>query len=169
MNNVSRPTPKPENRKFVPKHYLKANALVNHLQHTDVQELHKLLTNTSEHSGSDPAFWQTFASKASQGAFNKRPVFKGLCQIMLQVAKSSKGNKGKQGLRYPTEFTNFLVILGSISPKSLDLFRQNLEGQSLRSIRYEFFSNNYKIIYYRLHRLIQLLFVICIHTLKKYA
>jgi hypothetical protein len=138
-NGVARPVPKPENRKFVPKHYFKTNALANHLQYTDLQQLHKLLTDSSEQSGSDLAFWRTFASKASQGVFDKKPVFKGLCQVMLQVAKASEANRGKQGLHYSTEFTNFLVILGSISPKSLDLFRQNLEGQSLRNIRYEFF------------------------------
>ena len=84
-NVVAHPTPAPENRKFVPKHYLKSNALVNHFQHTDVRELHQLLTDTSKDldSDSDFAFWQMLANKASQGAFDKKPVFKGLCQIML--------------------------------------------------------------------------------------
>ena len=123
-NSVARPTPTSENRKFVPKYYLKTNALVNHLQHTDVRELHQLLTDKSNglDSDSDFSFWQMLANKASQGAFDKKPVFKGLCQIMLQVSKALEANKGKQGLRYSTEFTNFLVILRSISPKSLELF-----------------------------------------------
>ena len=46
---------------------------------------------------------------------------------MLQAAKVSKVNKSKRDLCYSTEFTNFLVILGSISPKLLELFWQNLE------------------------------------------
>ena len=58
---------------------------------------------------------------------------------MLQVSKVSKVNKGKQGLRYSTEFINFLVIFESISLKSLELFRQNLERLSLQNIRYGFF------------------------------
>ena len=32
-------------------------------------------------------------------------------------------------------FTNFLVILGSFSLRALDLFRQNLAGRSIQSIR----------------------------------
>jgi len=100
-----------------------------------------LLTDESKglDSNSDCSFWQMLANKANQGAFDKKPVFKGLCQIMLQVSEASEANKGKQDLRYSTEFTNFLVVLRSISPKSLELFRQNLEGQSLRNIRYIFF------------------------------
>ncbi len=126
-NSVTHPTPKPKNWKFISKYYLKTNPLFNHLQYTDIQKLHQLLTDTSEHSKSDSAFWQTFANKASQGVFNKKPVFKDLCQVMLQAAKVSKVNKSKRDLCYSTEFTNFLVILGSISPKLLELFWQNLE------------------------------------------
>ncbi len=121
-NSLTRPIPKPENQKFVSKYYLKTNPLFNHFQYTDVQELHHLLINTFEQLGSDSAFWQTFANKASQGAFNKKPVFKDLCQIMLQVANVLEVNKGKQDLYYSNKFTNFLVILGSISSKLLDLF-----------------------------------------------
>ncbi|CAB4438414.1 unnamed protein product [Rhizophagus irregularis] len=43
---------------------------------------------------------------------------------------------GKQNIKYSEEFTSFLVILGGISSRALDLFRQNLEGRSIRSIRY---------------------------------
>ncbi|RGB36571.1 hypothetical protein C1646_757962, partial [Rhizophagus diaphanus] len=43
-------------------------------------------------------------------------------------------NKGKQNLKYPEEFTSFLVILGGISTRALDLFRQNLEGLTIQSI-----------------------------------
>ena len=35
-NSVARPTPKPENRKFVSKYYLKTNPLFNHLQYTNI-------------------------------------------------------------------------------------------------------------------------------------
>ena len=37
------------------------------------------------------------------------------------------------------EFTSFLVILGGISARALDLFRQNLEGRTIQSIRYSLF------------------------------
>jgi len=97
QNNITCLTPTSENRKFVSKHYLKTNVLVNHLQHTDVRELYQLLMDESKDldSNSDFLFWQMLANKASQGAFDKKPVFKGLCQIMLQVSEASKVNKGK--------------------------------------------------------------------------
>ena len=69
---------------------------------------------------------------------------------MLQVSEVLEANKGKQSLHYSTKFTNFLVVLGSISPKSLELFRQNLEEQSLRNIRYIFFISYYIYLKYLL-------------------
>jgi len=80
-NVVARSTPTPENRKFTPKYYLKTNTLVNYLQHTDIQKLYQLLTDISKNLDSDFdfAFWQMFANKASQDAFDKKPVFKDLC------------------------------------------------------------------------------------------
>ncbi|PKB98260.1 hypothetical protein RhiirA5_431673 [Rhizophagus irregularis] len=56
--------------------------------------------------------WITLAEKGLNRAFKDSEVFLGLF-----------------------EFTNFLVILGSISPRALDLFRQNLAGRSIQSIR----------------------------------
>jgi hypothetical protein len=51
------------------------------------------------------------------------------------VERKSK-SKSKQNMKYCEEFTNFLVLLGSISPRALDLFRQNLEGRTIQSLRY---------------------------------
>ncbi|PKB97069.1 hypothetical protein RhiirA5_279367 [Rhizophagus irregularis] len=75
------------------------------------------------------------ANKAVQGAFDQKPVFKGLCYIMLQAAERKEQEKGLRNLKYPTEFLNFLIVLGSISLKALDLFRQNLAGMTIRTIR----------------------------------
>ncbi|RGB27850.1 hypothetical protein C1646_768565 [Rhizophagus diaphanus] len=55
---------------------------------------------------------------------------------MLQTAKREEKDKGLQNLKYSNEFLNFLVILGSISLKTLDLFRQNLTGMTIYSIRH---------------------------------
>jgi hypothetical protein len=80
-------------------------------------------------------FWLELANKANQGAFEKRPVFKGLCYIMLQAAEREENGKYLQNLKYSKEFLDFLVILGSISLKALDLFRQNLAGMTIHTIR----------------------------------
>ncbi|RIB27779.1 hypothetical protein C2G38_2029110 [Gigaspora rosea] len=54
---------------------------------------------------------------------------------MSDAAEQKAKNKGKQNMKYNEAFTNFLVILRSISPRALDLFRQNLEGRGIQSLR----------------------------------
>jgi hypothetical protein len=81
--------------------------------------------------------WIKLAEKGIQGAFDKKPVFEGLCNVMLQAVIRKEKNISKQNLKYTEEFKNFLVILGTYSPRVLDLFRQNLEGLTIQSIRYE--------------------------------
>ncbi|CAG8801113.1 3716_t:CDS:2, partial [Gigaspora margarita] len=38
-------------------------------------------------------FWAEFANKAIHSAFEQKPVFKGLCHIMLQAAKHEEQDK----------------------------------------------------------------------------
>ena len=76
------------------------------------------------------------ADKAINGAFKDAPVFSGLCKVMSEAAERKAKNKNKQNMQYSEEFTNFLVLLGNISPRALDLFRQNLEGRGIQSLRY---------------------------------
>ncbi|PKB96771.1 hypothetical protein RhiirA5_434269, partial [Rhizophagus irregularis] len=71
-----------------------------------------------------------------QGAFDYKPIFVGLCEVINDAAERKIKNKGKQNIKYSEEFTNFLVILGGFSTRALDLFRQNLEGRCIQSIRY---------------------------------
>ncbi|PKY18615.1 hypothetical protein RhiirB3_431453 [Rhizophagus irregularis] len=47
-----------------------------------------------------------------------------------EIAENGNGQ-----VKYSEEFTNFLVPLGNISPKALDLFCQNLEGRGIQSLR----------------------------------
>ncbi|EXX60238.1 hypothetical protein RirG_181750 [Rhizophagus irregularis DAOM 197198w] len=54
---------------------------------------------------------------------------------MTQVASKKEKNKGKQNLKYSEEFKNFLIVLGTFSPRALNLFRQNLEGLTIQNIR----------------------------------
>ena len=54
---------------------------------------------------------------------------------MLQAAEREKKNKGIQNLKYLDEFLDFLTVLGNVSLKALDLFRQNLAGTTIHTIR----------------------------------
>ncbi|EXX51756.1 hypothetical protein RirG_258940 [Rhizophagus irregularis DAOM 197198w] len=74
------------------------------------------------------------ANKAVQGAFDQKPVFKGLCYIMLQAAERKEQGKGLRNLKYSTEFLNFLIVLESISLKALNLFcckRSNIKRKQI--------------------------------------
>lgn len=67
------------------------------------------------------------------------PIFTGLCEVMGSAIERKMNNKSKRNLKYSDEFTSFLTILGGISSRALDLFRQNLEGLTIQSIRYNYF------------------------------
>ncbi|CAG8816616.1 9723_t:CDS:2 [Gigaspora margarita] len=92
-------------------------------------------------------FWAEFNNKAIYGAFEQKPVFKGLCHIMLQAAEHEEQDKGLQNLKYSNEFLNFLVILGSISLKALNLFHQNLTGITIRTKHSDNAINNSDLCY----------------------
>jgi len=108
--------------------------LKNHLYNLDLRDIWNLLNNESENQIDNT--WVILADKAMKGVFNDVPVFKGLCEVMNDIAERKLKNKGKQNMKYSEEFTNFLIILKSFSNHVLDLFWQNLEGRSLQSIRY---------------------------------
>jgi len=129
--------PLPENVKFTPKFYWENSPLKSYLQNTDLREFWTLLNNDNENNDNQTiTSWILLADKAIKGAFEDTPVFIGLCKVMNEAAERKAKNKGKQNMKYNEEFTNFLVLLGSISSRALDLFRQNLEGRGIQSLRY---------------------------------
>jgi hypothetical protein len=128
-NRLTVPKPAPENLKFIPKFYFETNALKKYLQNQDLREIWSIAKD--DHTN----IWITLADKAINGAFNEKPVFEGLCEVMVQASIRKDNNKGKQNIKYNEEFTNFLIILGSFSTRALDLFCQNLEGRTIQNIR----------------------------------
>ncbi|RGB35348.1 hypothetical protein C1646_759430 [Rhizophagus diaphanus] len=49
---------------------------------------------------------------------------------MCDAAERKSKYMGRQNIEYSEEFTSFLVILGGISSRALDLFKQNLEEKT---------------------------------------
>ncbi|CAG8806237.1 37940_t:CDS:2 [Gigaspora margarita] len=117
--------PSSENIKFTPKFYWENSILKNYLQNIDFRDIWNLLNNDNEDQISNS--WIILADKAINGAFKDSLIFLELCKVISDAAERKAKNKGKQNMKYNEAFTNFLVILGSISPRALDLFRQNLE------------------------------------------
>ena len=93
-----------------------------------------VLNNESENQPENPQI--ILVDKVLKGAFKDTPVFTGLCEVMGNAIERKMKNKCKKNLKYSDEFTSFLVILGGFSTRALDLFRQNLEGRTIQSIRY---------------------------------
>ncbi|PKC08011.1 hypothetical protein RhiirA5_417479 [Rhizophagus irregularis] len=125
-----------ENVKFTPKFYWENSPLKSHLQNFDLREIWNSLNNDNENKNNQtPNSWIILADKAINGAFKDTPVFSGLCKVMSEAAERKAKNKSKQNMKYSEEFTSFLILLGNISSRALDLFRQNLEGRGIQSLR----------------------------------
>ncbi|PKC59334.1 hypothetical protein RhiirA1_400032 [Rhizophagus irregularis] len=107
-----------ENVKFTPKFYWENSPLKSHLQNFDLREIWNSLNNDNENKNNQtPNSWIILADKAINGAFKDTPVFSGLCKVMSEAAERKAKNKR------------------NISSRALDLFRQNLEGRGIQSLR----------------------------------
>ncbi|RHZ81252.1 hypothetical protein Glove_122g60 [Diversispora epigaea] len=133
VNRVRVTKPDEKNLKFTPNWYFENDKLKKYLKNGDLLTIWNIIKNNNNSTNSN--LWITIATKGLKGAFNNLDTFKGLCNIMCQVIDRKEKGKGTQNLQYSEEFTSFLVILGTISPRALDLFRQNLVGRSIQSIR----------------------------------
>ncbi|CAB4403033.1 unnamed protein product [Rhizophagus irregularis] len=100
------PKPAPKNLKFTPKFYFENNFLKKHLQNQDFCEIWSIIKDDY-----DTNVWITLADEANNGAFKEKPVFTGLCDVIIQAAIHKDNNKGKQNIQYNEDFTNFLIIL----------------------------------------------------------
>jgi uncharacterized protein YfkK (UPF0435 family) len=134
QNRIAIVKPLTSKLKHTPKHYFENDPLKNYLKYSDLTIIWSMIKDNESNTASD--VWLKLAEKGIQGAFDKKPVFEGLCNIMLQAVIRKEKNITTRNLKYNEEFKNFLVILGTYSPRVLDLFRQNLEGLTIQSIRY---------------------------------
>lgn len=143
QNRIAIVKPPTSKLKHTPKHYFENDPLKKFLRYSDLNTIWSTIKDNDSDTASN--VWIQLADKGIQGAFDKKPVFEGLCSIMLQASVRKEKNISKRNLKYTEEFKNFLVILGTFSPRVLNLFRQNLEGLTIQSIRYE---NIYMLIIY---------------------
>lgn len=132
-NRIAIKMPKPENVKHTPLFWLENDPMKKYLQNADLLQIWNIIKGDTPNNSN---VWLTLANKAINGAFNDKPVFTGLCHVMVQAYLRKEKGSGLQNLKYSEEFTNFLVILGSYSSQALNIFRQNLEGRTIQSIRY---------------------------------
>jgi hypothetical protein len=87
------PKPASENLKFTPKFYFENNFLKKHLQNQDLCKIWSVIKDNY-----DANVWITLADKANNGAFKEKPVFTGLCEVIIQAAICKDNNKGKQNI-----------------------------------------------------------------------
>ncbi|CAG8795430.1 9311_t:CDS:2, partial [Gigaspora rosea] len=113
-------------KKFMPKIQLRSNPIVKYIYNQDVCDLLYLANNNN--TNNENSFWIKFAEMGRNGGFSNRKVFEGLCNIMVQITDREQRNKGLQNLKYSDQFSDFIVILASLSPQAYNVFRQNLAG-----------------------------------------
>ena len=133
INCVRVKKPDEKNLKFTPNFYFENNKLKKYLKNADLLTIWNIIKNNNSSTNSN--LWITITNKGLKGVFTNSETFKGLCSIMCQIADRKEKNMKIQNLKYSEEFTDFLIVLGTISPCALDLFRQNLAGRGIQSIR----------------------------------
>ncbi|CAG8855204.1 9611_t:CDS:2, partial [Gigaspora margarita] len=104
-----------------------------YIYNQDIGDLLSIVNNTNTNDKS--CFWIKFAEIGQKGGFNNKKVFEGLCQVIAQVADCEQHKKGLQNLKYSDQFSDFLVILASLSSQAYNIFRQNFAGRVIQNIR----------------------------------
>ncbi|RHZ88487.1 hypothetical protein Glove_22g143 [Diversispora epigaea] len=127
--------PDEKNLKFTPNFYFENDKLKKYLKNADLLTIWNIIKNNKSLTNSN--LWITIANKGLKEVFTNSETFKSLCSIMCQIADRKEKNMKTQNLKYSEEFTNFLIVLGTISPYALDLFRQNLAGHGIQNLCFE--------------------------------
>ncbi|CAG8785689.1 15901_t:CDS:2 [Cetraspora pellucida] len=117
----------------MPKIQLRSNSVAKYIYNQDIGDLLSIVNNTN--TNDEKSFWVKFAEIGQRGGFNNKKVFEGLCQIMVQIADREQYKKRFQNLKYSDQFSDFLVILASLSPRAYNIFRQNFAGRTIQNIR----------------------------------
>ena len=86
-----------------------------YLQNADLFKIWNIIKGDDLPNNKNSNVWLTLADKVMKGVFNDKPVFTGLCHIMVQAYLWKENSLDTQNLKYSEEFTNFLVILASLS------------------------------------------------------
>ena len=83
-NQIAIPTPKSQNIKYTPLFWFENDPMKKYLQNVDLLQIWNIIKG-DELSNTNSTVWLTLVDKAMKGAFNDKPVFTGLCHIMVQA------------------------------------------------------------------------------------
>ncbi|CAG8838223.1 26758_t:CDS:2, partial [Gigaspora margarita] len=132
-NAVSKQDIPNSKKKFMLKIQLRSNPIAKYIYNQDIDDLLYLANNNNMNN--ENSFWIKFAKMGRNGGFSNRKVFESLYNIMVQITDREQRNKGLQNLKYSDQFSDFIVILASLSPQAYNVFRQNLAGRAIQNIR----------------------------------
>ena len=90
QNQIAIVKPLTSKLKHIPKHYFENDLLKNYLKYSDLTIIWSMIKDNKSNTASD--VWIKLAEKGIQSAFDKKPVFKGLCNIMLQAVIRKEKN-----------------------------------------------------------------------------
>jgi len=89
----------------------------------------------TQNSECHESFWFKLGELGERGAFEKKAVFEGLCEVMVKVAERQEAGKGLQNLTYSEKYSDFIAVLSSLNTRAYNVFQQNLVGQTIQNIR----------------------------------
>ncbi|CAG8851503.1 27555_t:CDS:2, partial [Gigaspora margarita] len=110
------------------------NPIAKYIYNQDIGDLLYLANNTSSNANNKNSFWTKFAEMGKAGSFKNKKIFEELCHVMVQIADREQHKKELQNLKYSDQFSDFLVILASFSPRAYNIFQQNLAGHTIQNI-----------------------------------
>ncbi|RGB35291.1 hypothetical protein C1646_667887 [Rhizophagus diaphanus] len=114
QNRIAIVKPLVSKLKHILKHYFENDPLKNYLKYSDLTTIWSMIKDNESNIASD--VWIKLAEKDIQNAFDKKPVFEGFCNVMLQAVIQKEKNISTRNLKYTEKFINFLIILGIFSP-----------------------------------------------------
>lgn len=103
------------------------------LKMTDARLLATSVESASKGDFSD--FLTVLAASSRNGLFDNHDAPRGLIKAVAVKAERQNADKTTRGMRIDSCLDEFVMTLGAISPRALNLFNDNFAGRSHRSLR----------------------------------
>ncbi|KAF7420714.1 hypothetical protein PC9H_011232 [Pleurotus ostreatus] len=126
--SISREGAPDDQRKYIPSRY---QSVVTGKMYATNKGLGKLVKETASKKGD---FLLEFTVALSSGAFDGKPSFIQLMEVMLERHKRQERGVGLQNMQYATDFDQFCHEIQCVRPEAYRLFSSTFGGRSERSM-----------------------------------
>ncbi|KAF4607769.1 hypothetical protein EYR40_000104 [Pleurotus pulmonarius] len=127
--SISREGAPDDQRKYIPTRY---QSIVTGKMYATNKGLGELVKDTATRKGD---FLVEFTIALSSGAFDGKPSFVQLMEMMLERHKRKERGLGLQNMQYASDFDQFCHEIQCVRPEAYRLFSAKFSGRSERSMR----------------------------------